>query len=71
MIEGTNLRVMDVVALYKFKHRSPEEIAGDYVLTLAQVHAALAYYYAHQDDIDSDLEHERRLIESARERADE
>jgi uncharacterized protein (DUF433 family) len=69
IIDGTTIRVMDVVALYKFKGRTPEQIAADYALTLTQVHAALAYYYAHQGDIDAELERERRAIEAARERS--
>lgn len=33
----------------------PEEIARRLELTLAQVHAALAYYHANQDEIEVDL----------------
>jgi hypothetical protein len=36
--------------------RSPEEIADQYGhLTLAQVHAALAYYHANRDEIDAEM----------------
>jgi uncharacterized protein (DUF433 family) len=39
----------------------PEEIAHKFGhLSLAQVHAALAYYYANQTEIDGDLEAEAR-----------
>jgi hypothetical protein len=35
---------------------SPEEIAEDYPhLTLAQVHAALAYYHANREEIEADI----------------
>ena len=37
---------------------NPEEIARKIGLTLAQIHAALAYYHANQEAIDSDLDHE-------------
>ena len=38
---------------------SPEEIALEYpLLTLAQVHGALAYYYANHDEIEADLAQE-------------
>ena len=34
----------------------PEEIAAEYPhISLAQVHAALAYYYANRDEIEADL----------------
>jgi uncharacterized protein (DUF433 family) len=43
----------------------PEEIAGKFGhLSLAQVHAALAYYYANREEIDRDLEAEAREAEA-------
>lgn len=43
----------------------PEEIARKFgYLSLAQVHAALAYYYANQAEIDADLEAEARDTEA-------
>jgi len=44
----------------------PEEIVETFGghLTLAQVHAALAYYYANQTEIDTDLEAEDRETEA-------
>ena len=35
---------------------SPAEIATDYGLELAEVHAALAHYFAHQQLIDADID---------------
>jgi len=44
----------------------PEEIVETFGghLSLAQVHAALAYYYANQAEIDADLEGENRETEA-------
>ena len=43
---------------------SPEEIAADRpVLSLAQVHAALAYYHANKAEIDADIDAESRAYE--------
>jgi uncharacterized protein (DUF433 family) len=40
---------------------TPEEIVNNFGhLSLAQVHAALAYYYANKAEIDADLEAEER-----------
>lgn len=49
----------------------PEQIAAQYGhLSLAQVHAALAYYYANRQEIDADLAQETaeydRLVEQSR-----
>jgi hypothetical protein len=43
---------------------TPEEIAAKIEhLTLAQIHAALAYYHANRDEIDSDIATEEAAIE--------
>ena len=52
---GTGLRVSDVVIAYRDQQRSPDTIAADYGVSLAGVHAGLAYYYEHQDEIDRDI----------------
>ncbi len=54
-VAGTGLRVIDVVMAHLFHQRSPSEIASDYAISLAQVHAALAYYYEHKQVVDADL----------------
>jgi len=52
--------VRRVVSWYKMG-LSPEEIADQFGhLTLAQVHAALAYYYANQEEIEADLRDENQ-----------
>jgi uncharacterized protein (DUF433 family) len=52
---GTGLRVIDIVMASLFHGRTPAEMAADYEIGLAQVHAALAYYYQHQEAIVRDL----------------
>jgi uncharacterized protein (DUF433 family) len=63
-IAGTGLRVTDIVMAYLFHHRSPSELASDYDISLAQVHAALAYYYEHKTEPDEDI---RQQLVKARE----
>ena len=54
-IAGTGVSVMRI-AVYQNLGFSPPEIAVKYGhLTLAQVHAALAYYFANKDEVDSDI----------------
>lgn len=58
IIAGTGTSVRRIAALHKQGY-SPDEIVADKdYLTLAQVHAALAYYYANQPVIDQDLTEE-------------
>jgi uncharacterized protein (DUF433 family) len=54
-IVGTGLRVTDVAIAHLFHQRIPSDIASDYALSLAQVHAALAYYYEHKAELDEDI----------------
>jgi len=59
-IAGTGLTVRRVVGWYKMG-MSPDEIAREYPhLTLAQVHAALAYYHANVEEIESDIAQEQQ-----------
>lgn len=54
-IAGTGVTVQRIVSWYQ-RGLSPEEIADNFEhLTLAQVHAALAYYHANQDEIETAL----------------
>ena len=66
-IAGTRVRVMDVVGAYK-AGVSDEELQ-DYFssrpLTLSEIHAALAYYYDHQDEIDAAFAEDEDLGQSA------
>ena len=45
---------------------SVEEIARDYNLSLADVHAALAYYYDHQEEIDQQRKEDEEFVEAMR-----
>jgi uncharacterized protein (DUF433 family) len=68
IIDGTGLRVMDVAARVRFHQETPEQIAEGFQITMAQVHAALAYYFAHQEIIDRELDDEIALIKDAKEK---
>ena len=56
-ISGTRTKVIEV-ALDKLAHgSSPEEIHLQYPhLSLAQIHAAFAYYYDHQAELDAAIQ---------------
>jgi uncharacterized protein (DUF433 family) len=73
-IAGTGITVHRVAGWYKHG-MSPEEIANQYGhLSLAQVHAALAYYHANFDEIENEIRaevaEEERLYEQHRKRRD-
>lgn len=62
-IAGTGLRVTDIVMAMLFHDQSPGEIAAAYSISLAEVYAALSYYYQHKAELDADL---RQQIDRAR-----
>lgn len=64
-IDDTNIKVIEV-AIDKIAHgSSPEEIHFQYPhLSLAQVHAALAYYYDHQSELDAEIEQRWRAADT-------
>ena len=71
-IAGRRLSVQQIAVLSK-QGLNPQEIVREYEgLTLAQVHAALAYYYANTEEIEAYLvlekaEYDREVAESIRE----
>jgi uncharacterized protein (DUF433 family) len=42
---------------------SVDEIAGEYDLELADIYAALAYYFAHREEIDATIRDERAFVD--------
>lgn len=60
-IVGTSIEVSVVVTAKIVHGMEPDEIAADYDLSLAQVYAALAYYYDNKPAIDATIEDQRQL----------
>lgn len=55
-VEGTGLKVTDIVAMKKYHKMEPVEIAEHFVIELFMVEDALNYYAAHTDYINTDIE---------------
>ena len=55
-IEGTGIKVTDIAAQQKFHGLNAAQIANHYAIELHMVEAALNYYAAHKDYIDTDIE---------------
>ena len=66
-ISGANTKVVEVVLDKMAYGWSPEEMHRQHPhLSMAQIHAALAYYYEHQDEVDADIERRDRYVEELR-----
>lgn len=59
-IEGTGIKVKQLVLLHRGWGWPPEEIQRQMPhLSLGQVYAAFAYYYDHQSQIDAEIEEDQ------------
>ena len=62
-ITGTRIRVWDVYLAHRMG-KTPDEIVDDYPeLTLAAVHAALAYYWDNKAEIDKQMKEADDFVE--------
>ena len=62
-ISGTRITVEDIAVMQLKLGMSLIEIAGVYDLSLAQVYAAMAYYFEHQEDIEQQIAEEEAIIQ--------
>ena len=69
-IDGHRIQVEDVAIWHERMGMSPDEIVSEYPsITLADVHAALAYYYENRERIDTDIEAAKRYAEEMKTKA--
>ncbi len=54
-VEGHRITVQNVAIWHDRMGMSPEEISCEYDLSLGQVHAALAYYFDHLQEIEQSI----------------
>ncbi len=65
-IAGRRITVQNMVIWHEWMNRSTEEIADEYDLSLANVYAALAYYYDHRSEIDQQIKDDEAFVEALR-----
>jgi uncharacterized protein (DUF433 family) len=65
-IDGHRITVQNVAIWHDRLGRSADEIASEYDLELADVYAALAYYFAHREEIDASIRQSRAFVEEMR-----
>src|SRR5437588_1894934 len=63
-IDGHRITVEDVACWHERMGMSPDEIVSAYPsITLADVHAALAYYFENREQIDADIREGERFVQ--------
>ena len=58
-IDGTRIRVVDIVGYYEELSLEPDEIAEKFDLDTEDVYAALVYYYEHPKEVRRDMYEQR------------
>lgn len=65
-IAGHRITVQDIAIWHERMGRSVDEIASEHELSLAELHAALAYYFDHREDIDRRIAEDEAFISALR-----
>ena len=65
-IAGRRISVQDIAIWHDRLGKSVDEICADYDLSLAEVHAALAYYYDHRLEIDQHVKETDAFVKALR-----
>ena len=66
-ITGHRIRVLDIVTWHEHQGMTADEIVSQIPrITLSDVHAALAYYFDHIDEIQEEMRAEREFAEEFR-----
>lgn len=66
-VEGANTKVIEVAMDVLAYGWSPDEIHFQHPhLSLAQIHAALSYYYAHKPELDKEIKRGAQEVERLR-----
>jgi uncharacterized protein (DUF433 family) len=63
-IVGTGVTVDSIAVHHRIHGMGPEELSGEFGLTMPQVMAALAFYLANEAAIDHELDRERRAFDA-------
>jgi uncharacterized protein (DUF433 family) len=64
-IAGSRIRVQDVYVWHEIQGRSPVDIVGEFPeLSLADVHAAIAYYFDNREQVERDVADENAVYQT-------
>ena len=65
-LRGRRITVQDIAIWHERLGKSADEISAEYDVTLADVYAALAYYFDHREEIDQRIAEDKALVEALR-----
>jgi len=65
-VAGTRVRVRDIVEKYIVSKDTPALIAKEFKVSIADVHAALSYYYENAEEIRQEVKNDKLFVEKFR-----
>ena len=65
-IAGHRITIQNIVIWHEWMGHGADQIATEYNLTLAQVYAALAYYYDNRLEIEKSIQESKAFVEELR-----
>lgn len=66
-ITGRRITVQNIAVWHEHMGKGADEICAEYDLRLADVYAALAYYFDHRAEIDRSIQEDEALVAALRE----
>jgi uncharacterized protein (DUF433 family) len=67
-IAGRRITVQNIAIWHEHMGKTPDEIGAEYDLTLAEIYAALAYYFDHREAIEQSIKEDEAFVEALRRR---
>ena len=67
-IRSHRITVQNIVIWHERMGKSVDEISAEYDLTLAEIYAALSYYFDHQEEINQSIRESEAFIQDMRKR---
>lgn len=61
-IKGHRITVQNIVVWHERMGKSVDEIASEYNLSLAEIHAALSYYFDHQSEVNAGIHDSQAFV---------
>ncbi len=61
-IRGHRITVQNIVIWHERMGQSVDEIASEYNLSLAEIYAALSYYFDHQDEVNVSIRESEAFV---------
>jgi uncharacterized protein (DUF433 family) len=65
-IKGRRITVQNIVIWHEYMGKSVDEIATEYDLELADIYAALAYYFDYREELDREMDESIAFVNALR-----